>query len=191
MATDEKQSQVTLLLGRIQAGDEEAKERLFRVVYEELREAARGLMRGERKDHTLEATALVHEAVIRLMQDGALEDAPNRKYFFGAAIGAMRQILVDHARHKKSLKAGGHREREPLDDIQDRLEQDSGLDLESLDAALAKLEPRQREVVEHRFFGGLSVEQTAEVLGVSIGTVERDWRLARAKLRLELKEERE
>ena len=186
MATDEKQSQVTLLLGRIQAGDEEAKERLFRVVYEELREAARGLMRGERKGHTLEPTALVHEAVIRLMQDGALEDAPNRKYFFGTAIRAMRQILVDHARHKKSLKQGGDRARVPLDDIQERLEQGSGTDLESLDQALGKLEPRQREIVEHRFFGGLTAEQTAEQLGVSLGTVERDWRLARAKLRLEL-----
>ena len=157
----------------------------------ELYETANHLMRQERDGHTLQATALINEAIVRLLGDTTLENAPNRKYLFGVIVRAMRQTLVDHARKKKSAKQGGDRRHYALDDVIESIEHESRVDLDALETALVELgenNPRQREVVELRFFGGLSAKQPAELLDVSLATVERDWRLARVKLYRNLRE---
>jgi RNA polymerase sigma factor (TIGR02999 family) len=142
-------------------------------------------MKKERVDHTLQPTALINAACMQLLDQKVIENAGNRRYLFAAANQAMRQILVDHARKRNAAKRGGDWQRGSLDVVLDNFEAQSGFPFEELDAALLALEqdsPRQREVVEHRFFGGLSVAETAALLDVSEGTVERDWRLARIKL---------
>lgn len=182
---DENASEITVLLNRVRSGEQDAQEHLFKLVSLELRRTAAHLMMQERANHTLQPTALVNEAVMKLLEGQVLERADGRNYLFGAAVRAMRQILVDHARRKRSLKQGGDYERQPLDEAVEKFESEQGLDLEELDRVLGELDqesPRQREIVEHRFFGGLTVEQTAQMLDVSVGTVERDWRFARAWL---------
>ena len=142
-------------------------------------------MRRERPDHTLQATALVNEACLKLLDSSALTSTSNRRYMFGMANRAMRQILIDHARKRKSEKRGGDYQRASLDIVLDNFEANNHCRFEDLEAALERLQetsPRQREVVELRFFSGLSIEEVADVLEVSVGTIERDWRLARAKL---------
>jgi RNA polymerase sigma factor (TIGR02999 family) len=165
-------------------------DRLLPLVYGELRLMARRQLVSEREDHTLNTTALVHEAYLKLV-DQTWASAEGRAYFFGAASRAMRQILVDHARRRVRTKRGGKQQAIPLEEhhlVVDEFD----ADLVRLDEALRKLadmEPRAVQVVECRFFGGLSVEETAETLKISVRTVKRDWNLARAWLYRKLKED--
>ena len=173
---------VTELLAKWRAGDQEALEKLVPLVYDELRRVAHRYLRHERPDHTLQSTALVHEAYLRLQKQGAKE-FENRAHFFAISAQLMRQILVEHARRRLATKrAGGHRL--ALDDTIGFAKSKS-VDMVSLDEALnglARLDPRQSRVVELRFFGGLSVEETSSVLGISPATVKRDWMTARVWL---------
>jgi RNA polymerase sigma factor (TIGR02999 family) len=182
--TDPPQSPVTQILENLQGADRrEVFDSLLPLVYEELRVMARVRLNQERKGHTLQATALVHEAYIRLI--GA--DSPpwnDRRHFFFAAAEAMRRILIDHARKRGRVKRGGGRVQVTLGDV----EVGSGLPLEdllALDEAIHRLEeqdPRMAGIVRLRFFAGLSVEETAKALEVSERTVKRDWAVARAWL---------
>jgi RNA polymerase sigma factor (TIGR02999 family) len=178
--------EVTGLLQRLRSGDAEAKERLFPMVYEELRQVARRALRRERPDHTLRPTELVHEAFLKLT--GAEGGWQNRAHFLGVAARAMRQILVDHARRRLAGKRGGGMVATTLEDIG----AEKGLPPEeilALDSALERLElqdPRLRALVEYRFFGGLSDKEIAELLQVSERTVNRDWAKARAWLHKEV-----
>jgi RNA polymerase sigma-70 factor (ECF subfamily) len=174
------------LLIRWRAGDREALHVLIPVVYDELRRIARRHLRRERPDHTLQSTALVHEAYLRLIRQGPA-DVENRAHFLAVASRLMRQILVDHARgHRAAKRDGGYRL-----ELQEAAaaRTDPSLDLLALDDALnelARLDPDQARIVELRYFGGLSIEDTAEVSGVSITTIKREWATARAFLRREL-----
>jgi RNA polymerase sigma factor (TIGR02999 family) len=165
-------------------------DRLFPLVYDELRFMARRHLVGERENHTLNTTALVHEAYLKLV-DQTWASAEGRAYFFGAASRAMRQILVDHARRRISSKRGGKQQAIPLEEhhlVVDEFD----ADLLSVDDALRELagiEPRVVRVIECRFFGGLSVEETAETLGISVRTVKRDWILAKSWLYQKLRGE--
>jgi RNA polymerase sigma-70 factor, ECF subfamily len=175
----------TLILGRALAGDEDARSELITLLYDDLRRAASRLMQRERTDHTLSPTALVHEAVIRLMGDAVFDRAEDRSYLFASAARAMRQVLIDHARRRSAERRGGRRPRVPLDLVVDDLEE-QGLDVaavhEALDS-LAEWNERQAQVMTLRYFGRLTVPEVAAALGISSATVERDWRLARAWLR--------
>ena len=178
---------VTELLAKWGAGDQEALEELVPLVYDELRRVAHRYLRHERPDHTLQSTALVHEAYLRLQKQGAKE-FENRAHFFAISAQLMRQILVEHARRRHAAKrAGGHRL--ALDDTVSLVNSKS-VDLVLLDDALnglARLDPRQSRIVELRFFSGLSVEETSSVLGISPATVKRDWMTARVWLLHEMK----
>lgn len=170
-------------------GDRESdeSERLFPVVYEELRRLAAAVLRRERPGHTLQPTALVHEAFLRLA-DVPQHRWRDRQHFVAVAARAMRRVLVDHARGRQALKRGVDL-RIPIDDIDVASAPPGGIDLVALDealATLASLDPRQARIVELRFFGGLTVEETALVIGASERTVKRDWQMARAWLRREL-----
>lgn len=176
---------VTALLKAWSGGERGALERLLPLVYGELRRLAATYMREERADHTLQPTALVHEAYMRLV--GQSVDWKNRSHFFGIASQMMRRILVDHARRRQTAKrdAPVYRMAQP----EQIAERDPGPELLALDRALGALESldaRQARIVELRFFGGLGVEETAEVVGVSSATVKREWRTARAWLRREI-----
>ncbi len=177
---------VTRLLLDLQQGREGAADALVPLVYAELHDLAVHYMRGERDSHTLQPTALVHEAYMRLV-DQRNASWQNRSHFFGIAAQAMRRILVDHARRKRASKREGG-ERVTLDESVAEAPQRS-VDLIALDDALLKLaalDPRQARVVELRYFGGLDIEQTAESLGISPATVKRDWTFARAFLQREM-----
>lgn len=179
------EGEISRLLAAWHAGERGAAERLFQVVYGELRRLAAYHMRGERAGHTLQTTALVHEVYLRLA--GQDVDWKNRGHFFAVAARAMRRILVDHARRRRAAKRGGGVAPSPLDSVVPAI--DPAVDLLDLDAALETLEtldPREARVVELRFFAGLSVPEVALALGVSDATVERDWVTARAWLRREL-----
>ena len=182
---------VTVLLARARGGDEQARGDLIARVYGELRRVADGLMRREHPGHTLSPTAVVHEAVIKLLGGAALDRAADRSYLFASAARAMREVLIDHARRRATDRRGGGRQRVPLDAVVDYFE-DQGLDLVAVHEALDRLAERngrQAQVVTLRYFGGLTVPEIAEALGVSVGTVERDWRIARAWLSNELQVE--
>ena len=176
-------SQVTLLLSRWRAGDREALDALMPLVYEELRRLARHYLKQERPDHTLQSTALVHEAYVRLLGQNPPE-WKSRAHFFGVAAKLMRQILVDHARGHRAAKRGGSSLKLTLNDgLVGRKGKD--LNLLALDDALnnlARLSPQQCHIVELRFFSGLTIEDTSEVLGISTATVKRNWTTARAWL---------
>lgn len=176
---------VSLLLQKARTGDEAAHQELFEAISGEMRQLAGGLMRGERADHTLQASALVNEAYVRMREQGVVENAENRRYLFGAANKAMRQILVDHARTRQAKKRGGEANRNALDTVIDNFETHNEMNFLDLDDALTRLgedSARQREVIELKFFSGLTIDQMASVLGCSHTTVENDWKLARAKL---------
>jgi RNA polymerase sigma factor (TIGR02999 family) len=180
---------LTALINEARTGGKVARDRLFRAIYAEFHRIAVALMGKERQGHTLQPTALVGEAVIRLINGRAIERAPDRRYLFGAANRAMRQALVDH--HRKRNTREGNLMRVPLDEVLAFLEE-RNLDIEALDKALdrlAQLYERQGLVVALRFFAGLSVAEVAEALDVSVGTVELDWRFARAWLRDQLEGE--
>jgi RNA polymerase sigma-70 factor, ECF subfamily len=178
---------VTELLNAWRAGDESALEHLIPLVHVELHRLARRQMRRERDGHTLQTTALVNEAYLRLV-DLAGVRWQDRAHFFAMSARLMRRILVDHARSRRYLKRGGGARRVTFDEGL-AVAADSPVDLVALDdalQALARFDPRKSQVVDLRYFGGLSVEETAEVLHVSSETVTRDWRLAKAWLLREL-----
>jgi RNA polymerase sigma factor (TIGR02999 family) len=179
-------SDVTRILSAIQQGDPCAADELLPLVYDELRRLAAEKMAQEKPGQTLQATALVHEAYLRLVDVDKVQHWNSRGHFFAAAAEAMRRILVERARHKKSLKAGGDHQRVELADIQ--AVEGSGDDLLLLHEALEKLEKkdkRKADLVKLRFFAGLTNEQAASVLGVSTSTADNDWAYTRSWLRLE------
>ena len=189
--SDQASGDVTILLSELVRGDEAAASKLFPLLYDELRRLAGNYMRRERGDHTLQPTALVHEAYIKLVQQRSI-DWQGRAHFFGIAARVMRTILVDHARGHLRDKRGGGQRLVSIDEVLVFAPEQS-LELVKLDEAverLTKIDPRQGKIVELRFFGGLTVEQTADVLGVSPKTVKRDWSMAKAWLHGELKKTR-
>ncbi len=171
---------VTHLLRAAREGDEVAMDRALALVYEDLRGLARGHIGRERAGHTLGATALVHESYLRLVGSAAMQ-AVDRAHFLAIASRSMRQVLVDHARKVQAEKRGGGLHHTTLQDGSASIELNPE-ELLALDAALATLEPRQRQVVEYRFFGGMEETEIATVLDVSERTVRRDWVKARAWL---------
>jgi len=181
-------SDVTQILRQIESGDPSAAEHLLPLVYEELRKLAAARMAQESADHTLQPTALVHEAYIRLVDSENGQEWNSRGHFFAAAAEAMRRILVEQARHKASLKAGGDRERVELSESDLQFDGPS-LDLLALDDALAKLESkdqRKAELVKLRFFAGMTNRQAAHALGISTTTADEDWSYAKCWLRIEM-----
>lgn len=185
---DSSEADVTALLSELMQGKQEAAEKLIPLVYEELKHIARGYMRRERPDHTLQTTALVHEAYLKLVRQHAM-NWQGRSQFFGIAAQLMRRILIDHARGHLREKRGGVREVLPLNEAL-AFSPEHSEDLVKINEALERLsamDARQGKVVELRFFGGLSVEETAEFLGVSPKTVKRDWAVAKVWLHAELR----
>jgi RNA polymerase sigma-70 factor (ECF subfamily) len=182
-------AEVTVLLAQLAGGDEQAASRLVPLVYSELRRMAARYMRRERVDHTLQTTALVHEAYMKLVEQTSAS-WENRAHFFAVAAQVMRHILIDHARGNLREKRGGG---QPVLQLDEGLvfspEQSSELlDVDTALHRLTELDPRQGKIVELRFFGGLTVEETAAVLGISPKTVKRDWSVAKAWLHGELKQ---
>jgi RNA polymerase sigma factor (TIGR02999 family) len=176
-------AEVTQLLQAWSAGQQEALEQLLPLIYDELRRLAAAYLRRERADHTLQPTALVHEAFLRLIEQREV-NWQNRTHFFGIAAQAMRRILVDHARAQQAAKRGEGATKLALDEALG-VAQEREVDLIALDDALndlAALDPRKSRLVELRFFGGLSMEETAAALGVSLATAGREWQLAKAWL---------
>ena len=179
---------LTALLSEFTLGNKEAGEKLMPLVYDELKRLARSYMRRERPDHTLQTTALVHEAYLKLVRQKAV-NWQSRSHFFGIAAQLMRRILIDHARGYMRKKRGGVKELLPLDEAL-VFSPEHSEELVKLDEALerlSKLDLRESRIVELRFFGGLSVEETAEFLGVSPKTVKRDWAVAKVWLYAELR----
>jgi len=178
-----------ILLDLPQDGDARAKatDRVFQLVYDELRVVARNLMRRERTGHTLQATALVHEAYCRLVNESHVE-FQNRVHFFGVAARAMRQILVDHARERMAAKRGGDWQRITLDERLGVFAEDDQqlLDIHDALEKLSASDERMAQVVEMRVFGGLTAQEVAAVLGISRSTVQAEWRVARMWLAREL-----
>ena len=177
---------ITLLLEATRQGDPQAEDQLFRAVYEELRRLARQRMAAERPGSTLQPTALVNEVYLRMFPENP-QGWENRAHFFGSVARCMRRILVDRSRRRGAQKRAGDQKRVPLEPDVAAVTQ--GCDLFALDQALDRLarrDERKSRVIELRYFLGLSIDETAEVLGVSPRTVDEDWRLARAWLRRDL-----
>lgn len=184
----QREADATRILEAINKGDSRAADLLLPLVYEELRAIAVRRMRQERHDHTLQPTALVHEAYLRLV-DQTRFDWKGRAHFLGVAANTIRLILVDHARKANAEKRGGDRDRTTLHDELAAHDERREVDLLALEDALQKLaslHPRQARVVELRYFGGLSLEETAHVIGVAQSTVAADWLVAKAWLAREL-----
>jgi len=178
---------VTQLLVAWGDGDAAALDELMPLVYEELRRLAQQYMSRERADHTLQTSALVNEAYLRLIDQKDVH-WQNRAHFFGIAAQMMRRILVDYARQRRYAKRGGDARQVPLDEAM-IVSEERTAEVVALDDALkslAEIDPRKSQIVEMRFFGGLSIEETAEVLKVSPGTIMREWTLAKAWLRREM-----
>jgi len=187
--TDSASHRISRLLGEWGKGDDAALEQLMPLVYDELRRIAKGYLRRQPAGHTLQTTELIHETYLKLAGQDE-RGFKNRAHFFGVAAKAMRHILVDHARAKHAAKRGGWQEKVVLSgDIADTIVQ-SGQVLALDDAlrSLAKLDRRKSEIVELKYFGGLTNNETAEVLSVSVETVKRDWRFARSWLLREIEE---
>ena len=181
-------NEVTIYLREYQNGNRDALDKLFPLVYDELRRLAANRLRGERADHTLQATALVHEAYMRLVEQHSA-DWQNRAHFFGLAAEMMRRILVNHAVKNNADKRFGNQTRLALDEMVD-FTQGQDVNLILLDEALTKLaafDPKQAKIVELKFFAGLTNEEIAEVIGVSDSTIKREWRIAKAWLHEQLK----
>jgi RNA polymerase sigma factor (TIGR02999 family) len=181
---------ITRLLDDVRRGDDGAEQRLVGLVYDELRKLARREMVAERADHTLEPTALAHEAYLRLLAGAEPASFENRAHFFSAAASAIRRLLVEHARRRGRLRRGGDRKREDLgEDFGDPSDPERGARVLELNDALERLaafDADKARLVELRFFAGMTVEEVALARGVSESTVARDWRLARAWLHGEL-----
>jgi len=186
MRSDEEITQLLIDWGK---GDQAALERLMPLVYSELRRLASNYLRRERVGHTLQPTALVNEAYLKLI-DQKNAKWQNRAQFFGISAQLMRRILVDHARQRQAVKRGGSdQQRLSITSAQADVIHQPEIDLLALNEALdelAQMDPQQSRIVELKFFGGLSIDETAEVLGISHATVERDWKSARAWLRRQL-----
>lgn len=177
-------SNVTQILSSLEAGDQQASEKLLPLVYDELRKLAAARMAQESPDHTLQATALVHEAYVRLVDPEEKQCWNSRGHFFGAAAEAMRRILVEQARRKHRIRHGGGLKRVDLDKLNPAITQMSE-EILDLDTSLEKLsaeEPETAEVVKLRYFAGLTIEQTAAVLDISVRTANRHWSFAKAWL---------
>ncbi len=177
-------SDVTQILSQIESGDPKAAEQLLPLVYEELRKLAADRLAQEKPGQTLQATALVHDAYLRLVDPDKAQNWNSRGHFFGAAAEAMRRILVEQARRKQAAKRGGQRQRIELFDVPG-LDVDHKVDLLSLDEALTELaatDPRAAELAKLRYFAGLTAAQAAETLGISLRTADRTWLYARTWL---------
>lgn len=194
MSTPDTQDRpVTRLLVQWSGGNEAALGELTSLLYRELRSLAQRHLRRERANHTIQRTALVHEAFVRLINQQSV-DWRSRGHFFALASTLMRRILVDHARARLSSKRGGGQAVESLEELPDGLEladdgSDSDEDITAIDAALTRLaavDDRQVQIVQMRYFGGLTIEETAQALDISEATVKREWTLARAWLKREL-----
>jgi RNA polymerase sigma factor (TIGR02999 family) len=186
--TETPRDNITRLLLDWSGGNAEALTSLFPLVYDELRNIAQGHLRRERSSHTLQRTALVHEAFLRLVDQKSVT-WQSRAHFFGLASQMMRRILVDHARRRAAAKRGSDPIRVELEE--GTAEADSEVDFDQFDQVLTryeKIEPRSGRLVELRFFGGLSIEEAAQILDVSVSTAKRDWAVARAWLQRELQE---
>ncbi len=184
--------ELTLILERARAGDDGARGEVISRMYHELRQVAGRMMQRERAGHTLSPTAVVHEAVMRMLGEAVFDRAPDRNFLFAAAARAMREILVDHARRRAAGRRGGKWERVPLDSLVDYFEAQD-LDVAAVHEALIRLtalNERQGQAMTLRYFGGLTVAEIAAALGISVVTVERDCRLARAWLHGQLREGR-
>ena len=181
-------SNVTQILSQIESGDPKAAERLLPLVYDELRKLAAAKLANEKPGQTLQATALVHEAYIRLVDQTTPQQWENSRHFFAAAAESIRRILVERARHKRSLKRGGYHKRVDFDVAEPIVLPIACDDILGLEEALQKLEQtdgRKAELVKLRFFAGLTVVQAAQALGISATTAENDWTYARCWLRLD------
>ena len=180
---------ITRLLHAASAGDRAALDELYPLVYDEFRSRAGALMRRERTDHTLQATAVVNEVYLKLLGEQRLNFA-DRVHFFAFAASVMRRILTDHARHRNREKRAGGRTREPLDrdESSEEADLDLALDVTQVLEKLEAIDAQRAKIVELRFFGGLTMEQVAHLLSVSLRSAERQWRAGRAWLRRELGE---
>lgn len=183
---DDSAGEVTRLLIELKGRRQEAAPRLFDLFYSELRRLARRHLMNERAEHTLQATALVHEAYLRLVENH--QDWQNRTHFFAIASSAMRRILVHHARAKHAAKRSGLQQRANLDEVVlfSREQPDDVIAIDRALKRLSEIDARQGPIVELRYFGGLTAEETGEALGVSTITVQRDWAVAKAWLHGEL-----
>jgi len=182
-------NQVTRILSDLGRGDDRAAAQLLPLVYDELRKLAAQRLAHEKPGQTLQPTALVHEAYLRLVGGENVRQFNGRGHFFAAAAEAIRRILIDAARRKRSLKGGGDRQRVELDEAFAVIEPPAGIDLLALDEALNKLahkDKRKAELIKLRFYAGLSNEEAADALGISPSTADNDWAYARAWLRVEL-----
>ncbi|MBZ5536862.1 MAG: sigma-70 family RNA polymerase sigma factor [Acidobacteriia bacterium] len=185
--TDWGQHDITQMLTAWEGGDTDARDRLIDLVYPELRQIARQNLKRRRAGESLESAALANEAYLKLVRAGGIP-CENRAHFLALCAQIMRRILVDHARRRGFAKRGGTALRVPLDEVL-LVAQGRGIEVLALDEALdalARFDSRKSRVVELRYFGGLNIEETAEVLGISVDTVKRDWRMARAWLIAEL-----
>ena len=188
MAKASRPDEVTALLSELSHGNKEAEQTLVPLIYDELKRLAKSYMRRERTDHTLQTTALVHEAYLKLVRQNTVSWR-SRSHFFGIAAQLMRRVLVDHARARLRQRRGGAQELLPLNETL-AFSPEHSKELLKLDEALERLsamDARQGRVVELRFFGGLSIEETSELLNVSSKTVKRDWLAAKAWLHGELR----
>ncbi len=179
---------LTIWLGRMSEGEDGALDHVMRVLYDEIRFLARQRLRSERADHTLAATALVNEVYLKLASQRRIK-ADDRMQFMGVAAVTMRRVLVDYARTRTRAKRGGGEQPVPLEEVEPFLSIEESDEILALDAAIEKLaglDARAASVVEQRFYSGLSVEETAQLLGVSTKTVQREWTAARAWLRKEV-----
>jgi RNA polymerase sigma-70 factor, ECF subfamily len=179
--------QITLLLERVRQGDEDARAKLAAAVYPELKKVAAGRMRGERPNHTLQPTALVHEAFLRLLASDQIA-WQNRNHFFAISAELIRQILVDYARRRRAAKRGNGAQPVDLEEWQAQIEErpDLVIEVDRLITRLRSLDERQARIVEMRYFSGMSEGEIGEALGISERTVRRDWNMARAWMRKEL-----
>ena len=181
---------ISVLLEEIQSGNEGSRNELFRLLREYLLGRARAMMASERADHTLNPSALLNEAFLKLIQGGVDRTAENRRQVFAIATLAMRHVLIDHARKKKRDRRDGKLKKTPLDAVINHLEQDNGCDFTDLYEAIEQLgesSPRTREIVDLHFFGGLTFKEIATHLGLAERTVMREWKRARAKLYVQLR----
>ncbi len=181
-------SELTQILKRVESGDRQAFDELLPCVYNELRQMAAAQLRSEKLGHSLQATALVHEAYLRLVDGPSSQNLTNRRYFFGAAAQAMRRILVDQARRKSRRKHGGEMERVELPEIQAKPDERELLQLDEALTQLANEDPVAAEVVHLKFFAGLGRESIAEILGMSVHDVRVKWAYAQAWLQLAMEE---
>lgn len=183
------QDSVSALLERIRVGDQAAKDRLYRLVCDELRRIAESKLRSERSDHSLQATILVNEAFLRLTGEGVAIEWRDRAHFMRAAARAMRHVLIDHERKRRARRRGAGIQRNIKIDLDSIAAPLTGVDILGLHDAISRLsviDPRLAEVVQLRHFGGFTIDETAGLLGVSARTVKTDWQLAKAWLHKEL-----